>query len=99
MRLSEIALKLDCRLEGDAQLEISGVAGLEQAQAGQLTFLANRRYFPLLRTTLASAAFGEDGITIARASGIPTLSLLRSENPYLAFAKAIELFYQPPRYS
>jgi UDP-3-O-[3-hydroxymyristoyl] glucosamine N-acyltransferase len=99
MKLSEVAQKLGCRLEGDSNLEIHGVAGIQQAAPGQITFLANRRYFPLLKSTRASAVLIEDGIALARDASTPPLAALRSPNPYLAFAHAIELFYQPPRYA
>ena len=97
MKLSEVAQKLGCRLEGSGEPEIVGVAGIEQAQAGEITFLANRRYFPLLKTTRASAVLLQAGIAIQRAPGAPEISALRSENPYMDFARAIELFYQSPR--
>ena len=99
MKLAEVAHKLGCRLEGPPELEIRGVAGIEHAEAGQITFLANRRYFPLLKTTRASAVLVEEGIALERESSQPALAALRSGNPYLAFAQAIELFYQPPRYA
>jgi UDP-3-O-[3-hydroxymyristoyl] glucosamine N-acyltransferase len=99
MKLSDIAVKLGCRLDGDPSAEISGVAGLEHAAAGQLTFLANRHYFPLLRSTKASAIFVEDNVRIERAPGLAPLAALRSSNPYLDFARAIELFYTPPAYA
>ena len=98
MKLAEIAHSLHCRLEGAPETVIQGVAGIEQAQPGQITFLANRRYFPLLKTTRASAVLIEDGIALERAPGMPPIAALRTSNPYLAFAHAIELFYQPPRY-
>lgn len=98
MKLSEVAHKLGCRLEGPPELQIHGVAGIEQAEAGQITFLANRRYYPLVKTTRASAVLVEEGIPLDRAPTLPVLAALRSDNPYLAFAQAIELFYQPPRY-
>jgi UDP-3-O-[3-hydroxymyristoyl] glucosamine N-acyltransferase len=98
MKLAEIAQKLECRLEGAPDIEIRGVAGIEHAEPGQLTFLANRRYFPLLRTTRASAVIIEEGASFERESSLPALASLLSPNPYLAFAHAIELFYQPPRY-
>ena len=99
MNLSEIAQQLGCRLEGGgSEVEIHGVTGIDQAQAGQITFLANKRYFPLLRTTRASAVLVEDGVTLDREPGLPLLAALRTANPYLAFAHAIELFYQSPRY-
>jgi UDP-3-O-[3-hydroxymyristoyl] glucosamine N-acyltransferase len=99
MKLSEVAQKLGCRLEGSADVEIRGVAGIEYAEAGQVTFLANRRYFPLLKTTRASAVLVEQGISLARDPSLPPLAALRSANPYMAFAHALELFYQPPRYA
>jgi UDP-3-O-[3-hydroxymyristoyl] glucosamine N-acyltransferase len=99
MKLSEVAQKLGCRLEGSPEIEIRGVAGIEHAKSGQLTFLANRRYFPLLKTTRASAVLIEEGVTLERESSLPALATLRSPNPYLAFAHAIELFYQSPRYA
>jgi UDP-3-O-[3-hydroxymyristoyl] glucosamine N-acyltransferase len=99
MKLSEVAQKLGCRLEGSADVEIRGVAGIEHAGAGHVTFLANRRYFPLLKTTRASAVLVEEGISLARDPSLPPLAALRSANPYMAFAHAIELFYQPPRYA
>jgi len=99
MKLSEVAQKLGCRLEGPQYVEISGVAGIEQAEPGQLTFLANRRYFPLLKTTRASAVLVEEGISLTRDPSLPPLAALRSASPYLAFAHAIELFFQPPSYA
>lgn len=99
MKLSEVAQKLGCRLEGPPELEIRGVSGVEQAEPGQLTFLANRRYFPLLKTTRASAVLVEDGVALDRGHSSPPLAALRSANPYLAFAQALELFYEPPRYA
>jgi UDP-3-O-[3-hydroxymyristoyl] glucosamine N-acyltransferase len=98
MKLSEVAQKLACRLEGAPDVEIHGIAGIENAQAGQITFLANRRYFPLLKTTRASAVLIDERIALDRAAGLPPIAALRTANPYLAFAHAIELFYQPPRY-
>jgi UDP-3-O-[3-hydroxymyristoyl] glucosamine N-acyltransferase len=98
MKLSEVAKKLECRLESGPDVEVHGVAGIEHAAPGQITFLANRRYFPLLKSTRASAVLVEDGIALEREPGMPPLAALRSGNPYLAFAHAIELFYQAPRY-
>ena len=99
MKLSELAQRLSCRLEGPPDLEISGVAGLEHAEPGQVTFLANRKYSALLKTTRASAILIEDGVAVEREASQPALATLRSLNPYLAFAQAIELFYQAPKYA
>lgn len=89
MKLRDIAAALECRLEGDGDLEIAGVAGIEHAGPGQLTFLANSKYVPKVRHTRASA--------ILAAEAIDGLACLVSENPYLDFARALALFYQPPR--
>src|ERR1700720_474979 len=99
MKLSEIARMLGCTVEGPQDTEITGVAGIDHAKPGHVTFLANRRYFPLLKTTQASAVLLQAGITLDRAPGAPPISALRSENPYLDFARAIEFFYQPPSYA
>src|SRR5271165_3673483 len=94
MKLSNIAQALDARLDNASpDTEITGVAGIEQAALGQLTFVSNPKYNAAAKTTKASA--------VIVAENFPALStgMLRSRNPYLAWAKAIELFYQPPRYA
>lgn len=99
MKLREVAEKLGCRLEGDGNLEISGVSGIDHATTGQVTFLANRRYSPLLKSTNASAVLIADGVVLEREAQLSPLAALRTENPYLAFAQAIELFYEGPKYA
>jgi UDP-3-O-[3-hydroxymyristoyl] glucosamine N-acyltransferase len=92
MKLSEIASRLGAKLEGDGNAEIVGVSGIEEAAAGQITFVANPKYASAARTTAASAVIvGNDFPALER-------TLLRHANPYLAFAHAIELFYSPPQY-
>ncbi len=93
MKLSEIARRLDCVLEGDPSLDITGVAGIGEAEPGHLTFLSNPRYRKAVQTSRASA------ILIAMDGGPVPMFALRSTNPYLDFARAIELFYQPPDYA
>jgi len=93
MKLGEIARKLGCEAQGDAALEITGVAGIEEAQAGELTFLVNRKYRPALATTRASA------ILVSRDEPPVTMAALRSANPYLDFARAIELFHPAQAYA
>ena len=93
MKLSEIAKRLDARLEpANADVDITGVAGIEEAAIGQITFVANPKYAAAARTTKASAVIVDDKFP---ALATPTL---RTQNPYLAFARALELFYQPPHY-
>src|SRR5215467_14274316 len=99
MKLADLAETLSCRLEGDPAAEVTAVAGMDHATPGHVTFLANRRYFPLLHSTRATAIFIEDGIRIERDAGLPPLAAFRTANPYFAFARAIEFFYQPPHYA
>jgi UDP-3-O-[3-hydroxymyristoyl] glucosamine N-acyltransferase len=95
MKLAQIASALNLRLEnGSGETEITGVAGIEEAAPGQLTFVANRKYAALARSTAASAVIVAEDFP-----SLPTGAMLRSKNPYLAFARAIELFYQPPQYA
>jgi len=93
MNLAELAEKLGCVVEGDANLEITGVAGLEDARPGELTFLANRKYVRALETTRASA------VLVTKDEARPRIAALRSSNPYLDFARAIELFHPAPGYA
>src|ERR1700712_1963414 len=90
--LSELASHLGAELRGDAAAVITGLSGIEMAGAGHLTFVANIKYASLARTTRATAILVEPGFAEIP---VPTLRL---KNPYLAFARAIELFYTPPRY-
>jgi UDP-3-O-[3-hydroxymyristoyl] glucosamine N-acyltransferase len=99
MKLGELAAQLDCKLEGDEDCEIRGVAGIETARPGEVTFLSNPRYVRELSKTLASAAFLSEKAIIERGPGLPPLAALRSQNPYFDFARAIELFSAPQNYA
>jgi UDP-3-O-[3-hydroxymyristoyl] glucosamine N-acyltransferase len=90
MKLKEIAERLDCRLRGPGELEIRGVAGIEEAGPDELTFVSNPKYITKIPATSAGAI-----ILSADAPETSTPTLV-SDNPYLAFARAIELFYQSP---
>src|SRR6266853_3697557 len=94
MKLTAIATVLGARLEnGSQEIEITGVAGIETAGPGQITFVSNPKYAALARITKAAAVIvSEDFPAIATA-------MLRSKNPYLDFARALELFYRPPQYA
>ncbi|MEO7652920.1 MAG: UDP-3-O-(3-hydroxymyristoyl)glucosamine N-acyltransferase [Bryobacteraceae bacterium] len=91
MKLSALATQLGCGLHGEGEIEITGVSGMEQAAPGQLTFLANPKYAPKVSRTLASAILVAEPLR-----DLPIASLI-SKNPYLDFARALALFYQPPR--
>ena len=86
MKLRELAERLECRLEGDGDIDIVRVAGIQDAAAGDVTFLANPKYEKLLSTTRASAVIVRDGGPSA------PCAVLRARDPYLAFARAVGLF-------
>ncbi len=93
MKLRDLAAHLGATLEGDGDAEITGLAGIEDAAAGQLTFVANPRYAGLARSTAASA--------VLVAPEFPQIAAptLRLKNPYLAWAQAIALFHPAPIYA
>lgn len=91
MKLGEIAAKLGCKLEGPGDIEISAVTGMEEAGPTDLTFLSNPKYRKKLKSTGAAA------IILSPQDPDPGRPALRSNNPYLDFARALELFYHPIR--
>lgn len=91
MKLQELAAKLGCELRGEGDREITGVLGMEQAGPAELTFLANPKYAHKVKQTRAGA------ILVHESVGELPLPRLISTNPYLDFARALGLFYQPPR--
>jgi UDP-3-O-[3-hydroxymyristoyl] glucosamine N-acyltransferase len=94
MKLSAIASALQARLEnGPPDTEITGINGVEQAGPGELTFVANPKYAPAARKTRAAAVIvSEDFPAISAA-------MLRTQDPYLSFARALELFHKPAKYA
>jgi UDP-3-O-[3-hydroxymyristoyl] glucosamine N-acyltransferase len=89
LKLWDIAERLECRLEGDGGIEIVRVTGIEEAATGDLTFCTNAKYAAHLERTGASAV-----ILAENGAGAPC-AVLRTTNPYLAFAKAVALFAPP----
>ena len=91
MKLEALAAQLGCELVGDGTIEITGVAGMEHASPGEITFLANPRYAHKVKQTKAAAIIVSEPVRNAAIASIV------SKNPYLDFARALALFYQPPR--
>ena len=93
MKLAELARILGAECRGDGTLEIASVAGIEEAGPDQVTFVANLKYAVHARATRAAA--------IIVPNDFPEIdtATLRIGNPYLAFAKAIEVFHSLPVYA
>ena len=93
MKLSELAETLGATLQGDGTVEITGIAGIEHATTGQVTFVSNKKYTSLAHTTQATAILVEPDFPEV------AVATLRVADPYLAYARTIELFYRPPTYA
>ena len=91
MTLSELARRLGCTLEGDGAIEVTRVAGLEDAAPGDLTFLSNPRYASRLPQTRASAVIADPSVRDA------PCAVLRTPHVYLAFAEAVRVLTPPRR--
>lgn len=88
--LGELAEAVDARLDGDASVVIDGVARLEDAGPRDLSFLANPKYGETAARSAAGAVIVGEGY---RADG---QNVLRTDNPYLAYARAVELVSPAP---
>lgn len=77
-------------VEGDVDLEITGLAGLELAGPDQLSFLANRRYAAIFRASRAGA------VLVGKNEPACGKVVVRCADPYLAFARALSLFHPAP---
>jgi UDP-3-O-[3-hydroxymyristoyl] glucosamine N-acyltransferase len=93
MKLSELAEATNSTIEsGDEELELRAAAGLDIAGPGEVTFLANPKYTPQIRDTKASAIFLNEGIQLDR----DDIAVLRSKDSYLAYTRALRIFYPSP---
>ncbi len=91
MKLSDIVEKLGGTLEGDGDLEITGVAGLGEAGKGEISFLANPKYAAQVAETEASAV-----IVPVNWDRPAACALIRVQNSDQTFAEAAELFFEAP---
>ncbi len=92
MKLGTLADRLGCRLEGagaDPELDIRRVNGLDDAGAGDVTFLANPKFASRVAATRASAIIADDRLTSA------PCPILRTATPYVACASAVALLTPP----
>lgn len=88
--LGQLADLLGCKLTGQSQTRINGVSTIEKAGPDEITFLANLKYAPKAKATRAAAVIAAEPLT-------GTAATLVSANPYYDFARALALFYQPPK--
>ncbi len=87
----ELARRLGAEVVGDPSVELEGVAPLDRAGPRDLSFLHNPRYLGQARASRAGA------ILAAGAGELPGRTVLVTPHPYLALARALELFHPPHR--
>ena len=76
MKLEALASQLGCQLpSGGGDLEMTGVAGMEQAGPSQITFLANPKYAHKVKHSRAGA------ILVSEPLPIPSPVSVVSRNP------------------
>ncbi|WP_203301640.1 UDP-3-O-(3-hydroxymyristoyl)glucosamine N-acyltransferase [Marinobacter sediminum] len=90
-RLGEIATALGAELKGNPDLEVTGLATLQAATPGQISFLANPSYAKYLANTQASAV-----IMSPAAVGDSEINVLLLDNPYLGYARLSHWFDPEP---
>jgi UDP-3-O-[3-hydroxymyristoyl] glucosamine N-acyltransferase len=93
MKLSELARRTGATVEPAyaEDIKVEGAAGLDEAEAGHVTFLSNPRYTPRVQTTRASAIYLAEGVEAGR-----EIAVLRARDPYLAYTRALRLFHPEP---
>ncbi len=94
--LKELASRIEAQLDGDGEVQISGVAGVRDADQGEIAYVALSQYIADAEVTKASALIvAKDWTTKLH------VPLLRVENPEAAYAKVAQLFAAPtpPRYA
>ena len=85
-KLQQLAGLVNGEVKGDSDLEISKVAPIDQAQKGDITFVASPKYLSQLKDCKASAVILAPGIET------PGIDVIVCANPYLAFAKILTFF-------
>lgn len=83
--LAKIAEVVGGNVVGDKNIVITGVSGIKEAREGDITFVANQKYSPLIEKTKASA------IIVGREINHCSKPAVITDNPSLAFAKVVNL--------
>ncbi len=84
MKAADLAKVCAAKLEGDANLDVTNVATLEKALRNDVVFVVSNEYLPLLEKSRAGAAIMKGGMAAPQG-----MTVLRAEDPDLAFSKAI----------
>ena len=92
IRLADLAQQLDADLHGDGDIVISGIASMQSAQSGQITFLSNSRYREQLAACKASAV-------VLQAADLEFFqgAALVVKDPYLTYARMAQILDTTPQ--
>ncbi len=97
MTIHEIAEKIDANIIGDGGISIHGIAKIEEADAGEITFIANQKYEKYLDSTRASAVIISKKIDVENLPRRETPPVvLQVDDPYVAFLFVLRMFNPPP---
>ena len=89
--LGKVASHVGAELHGDPESVVSGLATLQLAKSGHLSFLSNRKYYRYLKQTKASAVIiTRDDLDACHVSALVV------DDPYLAYASVVSLFHPDP---
>ena len=86
--LGEIANRIGAELKGDPDLRINSPATIETAEPGDITYISSRKYGKYIGSTRASAVIVYPGLQSA------DHSILIAEDPHLAFARVMRMFFK-----
>jgi UDP-3-O-[3-hydroxymyristoyl] glucosamine N-acyltransferase len=96
MKFAQLVEKLGAtQFAGDASLEVSAIAAVDQAIAGQLSYIDSEKFAAQLQATQASALILPKNAQLQQQATDRGIAWLESGYPRLTFAQAIDLFYQP----
>ena len=87
MKIKEIAHILNGRVVGDDQVDIQRLSPIDEAGAGDLTFIANPQYMSQMETTQAAA------ILVCPGTECPGKNLIIVDDPYASLGKLLAMFY------
>lgn len=87
--LSEITELVRGEFDGDVSIKIHGVAKIEEARRGELSFISNPKYAKFIDTTEASA------VIVSKDFPPTTKPVIRTQNPYFSFLKVLQVFHPP----
>lgn len=88
--LESIAREIGGTVEGDGGCQITGVASVEDAKSGQITFIADEKYLKFLDRTQASALIVPEKFDIKT-----DRNLIRTKNAVRSFSRVVEIFFPP----